>query len=66
MIRDVVAAGSGAPRVVRAMVENWAPTLPFVAPFFARHRAGGRTPENCRRLLAAGETIMVFPEGTRG
>src|SRR6266853_1093957 len=24
------------------------------------------TPENCRRLLAAGETIMVFPEGTRG
>ena len=25
------------PRVCRAMVEKWAPTLPFVAPFFARH-----------------------------
>ena len=24
------------------------------------------TPQNCRRLLAAGETIMVFPEGVRG
>jgi 1-acyl-sn-glycerol-3-phosphate acyltransferase len=54
------------PRVVRAMVEKWAPTLPFVAPFFARVGQVVGTPENCRRLLAAGETIMVFPEGTRG
>ena len=54
------------PRVVRAMVERWAPTLPFVAPFFARVGQVVGTPENCRRLLAAGETIMVFPEGTRG
>ena len=54
------------PRVVRAMVEKWAPTLPFVAPFFARIGQVVGTPENCRRLLAAGETIMVFPEGTRG
>jgi 1-acyl-sn-glycerol-3-phosphate acyltransferase len=48
------------------MVEKWAPTLPFVAPFFARIGQVVGTPENCRRLLAAGETIMVFPEGTRG
>jgi 1-acyl-sn-glycerol-3-phosphate acyltransferase len=54
------------PRVVRAMVEKWAPTLPFIAPFFARIGQVVGTPENCRRLLAAGETIMVFPEGTRG
>jgi len=54
------------PRVVRAMVEKWAPTLPFVAPFFARIGQVVGTPENCRRLLAAGETIMVFPEGVRG
>jgi len=54
------------PRVVRAMVEKWAPTLPFVAPFFARIGQVVGTQENCRRLLAAGETIMVFPEGTRG
>src|SRR3954468_17685247 len=54
------------PRVVRAMVEKWAPTLPFIAPFFARIGQVVGTPENCRSLLAAGETIMVFPEGTRG
>ena len=54
------------PRVARAMVERWAPTLPFIAPFFARIGQVVGTPENCRRLLAAGETIMVFPEGTRG
>src|SRR3954462_6968221 len=54
------------PRVARAMVEKWAPTLPFVAPFFARIGQVVGTPENCRRLLAAGETIMVFPEGVRG
>jgi 1-acyl-sn-glycerol-3-phosphate acyltransferase len=54
------------PRIARAMVEKWAPTLPFVAPFFARIGQVVGTPENCRRLLAAGETIMVFPEGVRG
>jgi 1-acyl-sn-glycerol-3-phosphate acyltransferase len=48
------------------MVEKWAPTLPFVAPFFARIGQVVGTPENCRRLLAAGETILVFPEGVRG
>src|SRR5258708_21952464 len=54
------------PRIARAMVEKWAPTLPFVAPFFARIGQVVGTPENCRRLLAAGETILVFPEGVRG
>src|SRR5450432_3034285 len=54
------------PRIARALVEKWAPTLPFVAPFFARTGAVVGTPENCRRLLAAGETILVFPEGVRG
>lgn len=54
------------PRVARAMVEKWAPTLPFIAPFFTRVGQVVGTPENCRRLLAASETIMVFPEGTRG
>jgi 1-acyl-sn-glycerol-3-phosphate acyltransferase len=54
------------PRICRAMVEKWAPTLPFVAPLFARVGQVVGTTENARRLLAAGETLMVFPEGTRG
>jgi len=66
MIGIAMLAEAEPPRICRAMVEKWAPTLPFVAPFFARVGQVVGTPENCRRLLAAGETIMVFPEGTRG
>ena len=54
------------PRLVRALVEKWASTLPFVSTFFTRlgHVVG--VPENGRRLLAMGETVLVFPEGIRG
>lgn len=54
------------PRVLRALVERWIPTLPFVSTFMARVGQIVGTPENCRRLLAADEAILVFPEGVRG
>jgi 1-acyl-sn-glycerol-3-phosphate acyltransferase len=54
------------PRVVRALLERWVPTLPFVSVFMARAGQIVGTPDNCRRLLAAGESILVFPEGVRG
>lgn len=54
------------PRAIRAMVEKWMPTLPFVSTFMARCGQIVGTPENCRRLLAADEAILVFPEGVRG
>lgn len=54
------------PRAVRALVDTWVPTLPFVSTFMARCGQVVGTPENCRRLLAAGECMLVFPEGTRG
>jgi 1-acyl-sn-glycerol-3-phosphate acyltransferase len=54
------------PRAVRALVEKWVPRLPFVSTFYARLGQVVGTPENCRRLLAAGEALMVFPEGVRG
>jgi 1-acyl-sn-glycerol-3-phosphate acyltransferase len=54
------------PRIARALVERWVPTLPFVAPFYARLGQVVGTPENCRRLLAAEEALLVFPEGVRG
>jgi 1-acyl-sn-glycerol-3-phosphate acyltransferase len=47
-------------------VEKWVPSLPFVSTFMARCGQIVGTPENCRRLLAAEEAIVVFPEGTRG
>jgi 1-acyl-sn-glycerol-3-phosphate acyltransferase len=54
------------PRVIRAMVEKWASTLPFVSTFLTRlgHVVG--VPENGRRLLEMGEAVLVFPEGIRG
>jgi 1-acyl-sn-glycerol-3-phosphate acyltransferase len=54
------------PRAIRALVERWVPTLPFVSTFMARCGQIVGTPENCRRLLAADEAILVFPEGVRG
>ena len=54
------------PRVVRALVEKWVATLPFVSAFYARIGQIVGTPENCRRLLAADEALLVFPEGVRG
>jgi 1-acyl-sn-glycerol-3-phosphate acyltransferase len=53
-------------RIVRAMVEKYTQTLPFVSYFFARCGQILGTPENCRRLLESGEAILVFPEGVRG
>src|SRR5258707_985396 len=54
------------PRVVRAMVEKWSQTLPFVSTFFAKCGQVVGVPENAKRLLRRGEPILVFPEGTKG
>jgi 1-acyl-sn-glycerol-3-phosphate acyltransferase len=54
------------PRLPRAMVEYFVPTVPFASYLFARWGQITGTPENCRRLLAADEAVLVFPEGARG
>jgi len=54
------------PRVVRAMVEKYVQTLPFLSYMFARWGQITGTPENCRRLLEDEEAILVFPEGAKG
>ncbi len=54
------------PRMVRAMVERWVPTLPFASVFMARCGQVVGTPENCRELLADDNCILVFPEGANG
>jgi len=54
------------PRIVRAMVERWVPSLPFVSTLFTRvgQIVGNR--EDCRKLLENDEAVLVFPEGVRG
>lgn len=54
------------PRLIRAMVEFFVPTVPFASYLFSRWGQITGTPENCRRLLAAEEAVLVFPEGARG
>jgi 1-acyl-sn-glycerol-3-phosphate acyltransferase len=54
------------PRIVRAMVEKWAVSLPFVSLLFTRVGQVVGVPENASRLLAQGEALLVFPEGARG
>lgn len=54
------------PRLVRAMVEFFVPTVPFASYLFSRWGQITGTPENCRRLLSSEEAVLVFPEGARG
>ncbi len=54
------------PRFVRAMVEKWTQTLPFVSLLFARVGQVVGVPENAKRLLLEDEALLVFPEGARG
>lgn len=57
---------AGTPRIVRAMVEKWAGSLPFVSLVFTRVGQVVGVPENAKRLLEKGEALLVFPEGMRG
>ncbi len=54
------------PRVARAMIEKYVQMLPFASYLFARCGQINGTPENCQRLLADEEAILVFPEGAKG
>jgi 1-acyl-sn-glycerol-3-phosphate acyltransferase len=54
------------PRIVRPMAEYWVSQLPFVSEMAARMGSLVGTPRNCIEMLAAGECVMVFPEGVRG
>lgn len=54
------------PRFMRAMVERWTQTLPFVSLLFARCGQVVGAPENAKHLLDSEEALLVFPEGARG
>jgi 1-acyl-sn-glycerol-3-phosphate acyltransferase len=54
------------PRIARGMVERWVPTVPFVSSLFTRIGAMIGDPNNCRELLQHDQSVLVFPEGTRG
>lgn len=54
------------PRMPRAMIEKWFPTLPVVSKMMQRAGQVVGLTENAERLLDEGELLMVFPEGALG
>jgi len=54
------------PRVARPVGDLFIPHLPWVGTLFARGGVVGGSRENVRRLLADGELLMIFPEGSPG
>ena len=54
------------PRILRAIADHFVPQLPLVSTLFARCGAVSGTRENVAHLLARGELIAIWPEGTTG
>jgi 1-acyl-sn-glycerol-3-phosphate acyltransferase len=54
------------PRLVRAMIERFFPTVPWLGNYL--NALGGviGDPVNCSKMLEMDEAIIVFPEGVRG
>ena len=54
------------PRLARAMIERFFPTIPWLGNWL--NALGGviGDPVNCSRMLEMDEAVIVFPEGVRG
>lgn len=66
LIAYAVSIREKAPRLCRAMIERFFPTVPFVGNFLNQLGAVLGDPVNCSKMLERGEAIIVFPEGVRG
>lgn len=53
-------------RLARGLVADWFPTVPFISTWLQRAGQVVAHPDNARRLLAAEELVLVFPEGIKG
>ncbi|MEW5946072.1 MAG: lysophospholipid acyltransferase family protein [bacterium] len=54
------------PRLPRAMIEKWFPTVPNLAILMPRVGQVTGLTENAEKLLANGELVLIFPEGALG
>ncbi|HOO56057.1 MAG TPA: lysophospholipid acyltransferase family protein [bacterium] len=54
------------PRLPRAMVERWFPTLPGLSIVFARSGQVVGVMRNAEKLLDQERIVLIFPEGIRG
>ncbi|MEC7727176.1 MAG: lysophospholipid acyltransferase family protein [Pseudomonadota bacterium] len=54
------------PRIPRAMIERFFPTVPWLGNLLNEVGAVLGDPVNCAKMLANNEAVIVFPEGVRG
>ena len=54
------------PRIPRAMIERFFPTVPWLGNLLNEVGAVLGDPVNCAKMLANDEAVIVFPEGVRG
>ena len=66
LIAYALANRKKAPRLPRAMIERFFPTVPFLGNFLNQIGAVLGDPDNCAKMLENGEAIVAFPEGIRG
>lgn len=54
------------PRMPRAMIERFFPTVPYLGNLLNEIGAVLGDPVNCAKMLSRDEAIIIFPEGVRG
>ncbi|WP_111495998.1 MULTISPECIES: lysophospholipid acyltransferase family protein [Marinobacter] len=66
LIAFALASRQDRPRIPRAMIERFFPTVPYVGNMLNQLGAVLGDPVNCAKMLANDEAVIVFPEGIRG
>lgn len=54
------------PRMPRAMIERFFPTVPYLGNILNQMGAVLGDPQNCAKMLENDEAVIIFPEGIRG
>lgn len=66
LVAYALATRSESPRISRAMIERFFPTVPYLGNLLNAMGGVLGDPVNCARMLGRGEAVIVFPEGVRG
>src|SRR5690554_4542996 len=66
LIGYALASREKSPRIPRAMIERFFPTVPWLGNLLNEIGAVLGDPVNCAKMLANNEAVIVFPEGVRG
>ena len=66
LVGVAAAVNPSGPRLARAMIERFFPTVPWLGNYMNALGCVVGDPANCGKMLDMDEAIIVFPEGVRG